>query len=79
MDGYTYLVRKMVADINMTDRIQYIDTSFITAPLWDISGDWNHLPRLVSDVEAKYVMAAALGLLPPSSISDQSILQVVNS
>lgn len=77
MDGYTYLVRKMVADVNKTDTIQYIDTSFITTPLWDISRDWNHLPRLVSDVEARYVLAAALGMLPPSAISHKSLLNVV--
>lgn len=77
MDGYSYLVRKAVADINRTDIIRYIDTSFITSPLWDMSHDWNHLPRMVSDIEAMYILGAVHGLLPPSAISDKSILPVI--
>ena len=74
MDGYSHVVRNIVAEINMTQTIQYIDTSFITTPLWDIAPDWCHLPLLVSNVEALYVLGAVLGVLPPSAISPKSIL-----
>ena len=38
----------------LQNRIDYIDTQFITKPFWDTSPDWNHLHYLVSDVEALY-------------------------
>jgi hypothetical protein len=74
MDGYSHVVRNIVANLNMTPTIQYIDTSFITTPLWDSAHDWCHLPPFVSAVEALYVLGAILGVLPPEAISPKSIL-----
>ena len=60
MDAYNYLVEKVASDSNDT-RIHYIDTRFITDPLWDTAYDWNHVALRVSQVETLYIASEVLG------------------
>ncbi|CAJ1935048.1 unnamed protein product [Cylindrotheca closterium] len=54
-------------------QIQFLDTRFITYPMWDSSYDWYHLSDQVAKVEAQYIAATILDskskqyLLGPSS------------
>jgi hypothetical protein len=58
MDSYSHLIKQAVAEVN-DDKVQYLDTTFVTSPMWDSASDWVHLPPQVSNVEALY-MAATL-------------------
>ena len=39
IDGYNYILERVVANSN-NSRVKYLDTSFITYPIWDLSYDW---------------------------------------
>ena len=41
-------------------RIHYLDTSFITYPLWDTSQDLYHLIQKVMDVDVQYMASKLL-------------------
>lgn len=41
-------------------RIHYLDTSFITYPLWDTSEDLYHLIQKVRDIDVGYMAAKLL-------------------
>jgi hypothetical protein len=54
IDSYNYILEKLVLNVN-NSRVGYLDTTFITKPVWDSSYDWCHLPHSVSLVEASYI------------------------
>ena len=54
--SYNNILEKVVAE-NNDDLVEYIDTSFITFPLWDASWDWNNLPPEISIPEATYIVS----------------------
>ncbi|KAL7519099.1 hypothetical protein ACHAWX_003896 [Stephanocyclus meneghinianus] len=68
VDAYDYLVKEIVEEFqNMSGsspglqgRVQYLDTKFITYPLWDAAEDWCHLNPEVQDVEALYIASRML-------------------
>lgn len=62
MDGYSHLIEQAVTEAN-DDRVQYLDTTFVTSPMWDSAFDWVHLPPQVSDVEALYMAAKIFHLV----------------
>ena len=53
-----YIIQKIVEEMN-DDRIEFLDTRFITSPMWDSAFDWGHLPARVSDVKALYMIASS--------------------
>jgi hypothetical protein len=54
IDSYNFILEKLVLNVN-NSRVGYLDTTFITKPVWDSSYDWCHLPHSVSLVEASYI------------------------
>jgi len=54
IDSYNMILKKIVSNVD-NSRLDYLDTTFITKPLWDSSHDWNHLPHKVSSVEALFI------------------------
>ena len=54
IDSYNFILEKLVLDAN-NSRVDYLDTTFITKPVWDTAYDWCHLPLKVSSVEALYI------------------------
>ncbi len=44
----------------LRDRVHFIDTRFITEPMWDTANDFNHVHSRVSDVEALYIAGKVL-------------------
>jgi hypothetical protein len=59
IDSYNYILEKLVLDMN-NSRVRYLDTLFITKPVWDSAYDWCHLHHNVSLVEASYIAHALL-------------------
>lgn len=61
MDGYTQIIEKAVQEakgdesISGGEHVEFLDTRFITSPMWDNAFDWIHLPPQVSDVEALFI------------------------
>jgi hypothetical protein len=58
-DSYNRVMKELVDEtkndfLDISNRINWIDTQFITTPLWDTAPDWNHLHFKVSDTEALY-------------------------
>lgn len=60
IDGYNYALERIVNERNESDRVELIDTRFITFPLWDMGYDFNHLHPHVSKVEALYIASKVL-------------------
>lgn len=54
IDSYNFILENLVLDAN-NSRVDYLDTTFITKPVWDTAYDWCHLPLKVSSVEALYI------------------------
>ena len=44
----------------LRDRVHFIDTRFITDPMWDTALDFNHLHSRVGDAEALYIAGKVL-------------------
>jgi len=72
MTAYSEIIREQVNNLNDKIRsqgsgdqkdpqIQFLDTRFITYPLWDSSYDWYHLADQVAKVEALYFASTILG------------------
>jgi hypothetical protein len=59
IDAYNHIIEKVVQDSNHR-RVQFLDTRFITNPLWDTAYDWNHVAPLVSQHEAAYIALRVL-------------------
>ncbi|KAL3926659.1 MAG: hypothetical protein SGBAC_013386 [Bacillariaceae sp.] len=60
MHGYNHLVKKAVQEIQQQNEvgnkiIRFLDTSFITSPMWDSAPDWGHFPLNVTDEEALFM------------------------
>ena len=58
IDSYNYILKKIVLDTKRLfkrSRVEYVDTTFITKPVWDTAYDWCHLAHRVSSVEASYI------------------------
>jgi len=53
VDRYNIIERKLC----MEHGIPFIDTNFLTSPVWDSSPDWMHLNMPVKLVESQYVIA----------------------
>lgn len=45
---------------NLSSRVEFLDTNFITYPLWDTAFDFCHFTSQISDVEAMYMAAKLL-------------------
>ena len=54
VEGYNAVLQILV-DISNDSNIEYLDTSFITYPVWDMTLDWCHHTTQVSKVEALYI------------------------
>lgn len=54
----------------LRDRVHFIDTRFITDPMWDTALDFNHLHSRVGDAEALYIAGKVL-LNSDEMFSDQ--------
>jgi hypothetical protein len=64
MDAYNAVISRAVDELGGPQHnITFVDTNFIVGPLWDAGSDWCHLDAPVSDVEALYLMAVALGVI----------------
>jgi len=61
IDNYNFIIEELVLKLN-SSRVVYLDTTFITKPLWDSSRDWCHLTPKVSSVESLYIAYALLVL-----------------
>ncbi len=61
IDSYNFIIEELVSKLN-NSRVSYLDTTFITKPLWDSSHDWCHLSRKVSSVESLYIAYVLLVL-----------------
>eukprot|EP00980_Cylindrotheca_fusiformis_P022405 scaffold9278_cov170-Cylindrotheca_fusiformis.AAC.6 len=64
MDGYSHVIAQAInASISSGKNetfVRFVDTRFVTSPMWDSAVDWRHLPSYVSDVEALYLAAVLL-------------------
>mmetsp|Transcript_31203 Transcript_31203/g.67452 ORF Transcript_31203/g.67452 Transcript_31203/m.67452 type:complete len:531 (+) Transcript_31203:93-1685(+) len=60
IDAYNYIIEKVVHESNHS-RVHFVDTRFITDPLWDTAYDWNHIAPRVSQAEAAYIALKVLG------------------
>ncbi|KAL3943191.1 MAG: hypothetical protein SGBAC_002720 [Bacillariaceae sp.] len=71
MTAYTEIIREQVNNLNQKiqnrtvehqkdPQIKFLDTRFITYPMWDSSYDWYHLSDQVAEVEALYLAATIL-------------------
>eukprot|EP00586_Coscinodiscus_wailesii_P015846 CAMPEP_0172504546 /NCGR_PEP_ID=MMETSP1066-20121228/179664_1 /TAXON_ID=671091 /ORGANISM="Coscinodiscus wailesii, Strain CCMP2513" /LENGTH=474 /DNA_ID=CAMNT_0013280777 /DNA_START=169 /DNA_END=1596 /DNA_ORIENTATION=- len=59
MERYNVLLREICANRRKKGHdVEFLDTDFITLPMWDSSRDWNHVMEKVQKVEAQYVAAA---------------------
>jgi len=54
IEGYNYALKNIVANSNST-RVKFVDTNFITFPVWDMTYDFYHLGSKVAAVEALYI------------------------
>ena len=61
IDSYNFIMEELVLKL-YNSRVGYLDTTFITKPLWDSSHDWCHLSPKVSSVESLYIAYALLVL-----------------
>lgn len=60
IDAYNYLVQNLILLPSNKNNTFFLDTEFISNPMWDIAYDWCHLPRQVADVEALYIASVTL-------------------
>jgi hypothetical protein len=61
IDAYkTALQRVVAAAASPLNPTKYLDTSFITQPLWDYTCDWSHSAASVSDARALFIAATLL-------------------
>jgi hypothetical protein len=61
MDGHSHIIKKAVTEAN-NENIEYLNTSYVTSPMWDNAPDWCHYPPQVSNVEALYMASKVLGV-----------------
>lgn len=71
MNAYSEIIREQVDKVckqskhhhhhHHAPQIQFLDTRFITFPMWDSSYDWYHLADQVAQVEALYFASTILG------------------
>ncbi|CAJ1965349.1 unnamed protein product [Cylindrotheca closterium] len=62
-NGYNYLLEQAILAVNKSSpspKVHFLDTLFITHPMWDVAYDLYHLPRKVSDLEAIYIASVVL-------------------
>ena len=59
IDSYNSILKDIVRDVN-NSRVSFLDTRFITNPVWDSAPDWCHLHSKVSTVEAFYIASQVL-------------------
>jgi hypothetical protein len=57
VDEYNAILKRLTAQFN----VPYIDTNSIVSPMWDHSGDWNHLDLGVQRPEAVYMFKLLWG------------------
>ncbi|CAB9497858.1 expressed unknown protein [Seminavis robusta] len=56
MNGYNEVIQQVCQEMN----IQFLDATFLTAPVWDASPDYNHLDERTSNAEILYLASSAL-------------------
>jgi hypothetical protein len=59
MEGYNNIIQQICREKNVT----FLDSSFLSEPLWDSRPDWNHLGGNEKGLEAVYLTARALGVV----------------
>ncbi|CAB9497859.1 expressed unknown protein [Seminavis robusta] len=56
MNGYNEVIKQVCQEMN----IQFLDATFLTAPVWDASPDYTHLDERTSNAEILYLASSAL-------------------
>jgi hypothetical protein len=63
IDAYREALQRVVAaaaTVSPSNPPKYLDTSFISEPLWDFTSDWSHSGASVSDARALFIAATLL-------------------
>ena len=60
IDGYNTIIERACQEMNVT----FLDTRFISSPLWDSAPDWSHLLHPINVAELNYMAAMTLNVRP---------------
>jgi hypothetical protein len=61
MDEYNLAMRRVVSSLsNRSPPPLFLDSDFITKPMWDSPGDWYHFENEAGRIEAIYIAATVL-------------------
>jgi hypothetical protein len=64
MNGYSEVIQHVCREMNIT----FLDTTFLTAPVWDAAPDWCHLDDRTSNAEVLFLTGSALGVVEDGEV-----------
>jgi hypothetical protein len=67
MNGYSEVIQHVCREMN----ISFLDATFVTAPVWDASPDFNHLDERTSDAEVLFLTGSALGVVVDGKLNPE--------
>jgi hypothetical protein len=68
MNGYSEVIQRVCREMNIT----FLDTTFLTAPVWDASPDYCHLDNRTSNAELLFLTGSALGVVMDGKVKPLS-------